>query len=241
MKTPDHPVDMDLDQLLQEGRTVRPLPDTMRERVLARARLVAQSPAFPLQRIHGSGTGIHPRTGLNARLAIGAAAALGIAGAAFAFGQGWRSRAPAPFPPATARSARPAAIETPKFDAPTALIPAEPSASPAVEPVNSVSRAPRTSTKQANHAAELELMRRAHSAYGQGNFGTALALVNEHARKFPGGLLAEEREALRVRSLAGAGRSTEARRAANGFAERFPRSVLLTRIQRFAAGGSEGR
>jgi hypothetical protein len=79
-------------------------------------------------------------------------------------------------------------------------------------------------------AAELDLLRRARSAYGQRDFSGALLLVAEHNRRFPQGHLAEEREALRVRSLAGAGRSAEARQAAAAFAARFPRSVLLSRV-----------
>ena len=54
----------------------------------------------------------------------------------------------------------------------------------------------------------------------------ALAALLEHARRFPRGWLTEEREALRVRSLAGAGRTDEARAAAADFGARFPHSVL---------------
>jgi hypothetical protein len=43
--------------------------------------------------------------------------------------------------------------------------------------------------------------------------------------------LAEERDALRIRALVGAGRTPEARRAAAAFANRFPRSVLLPRLK----------
>jgi hypothetical protein len=69
-------------------------------------------------------------------------------------------------------------------------------------------------------------------AYAGRDFSAALALVAEHARRFSHGRLAEEREALRVQSLAGAGRTDEAARAVSAFAERFPRSVLLPRLSR---------
>jgi hypothetical protein len=85
--------------------------------------------------------------------------------------------------------------------------------------------------EQANYGAELELMRSAHVAYARHDFTSALLLAGEHARRFPGGLLTEEREALRVRSLLGAGRLAEARRAAASFATRFPRSVLVHRLE----------
>jgi hypothetical protein len=79
--------------------------------------------------------------------------------------------------------------------------------------------------------AELELLQRAHAAYTRRDFSGALKLVEEHARRVPNGRLAEEREALRVRLLDGAGRADDAQRAARGFAARFPRSVLLPRVE----------
>ena len=57
-------------------------------------------------------------------------------------------------------------------------------------------RGPATQTK---FTAELELLQRAQAAYTRRDFSGALALVAEHARRFPNGRLAEEREALRVR------------------------------------------
>jgi len=78
-------------------------------------------------------------------------------------------------------------------------------------------------------AAELDLLSRAQAAYTRHDFSRALALVGEHSRRFPNGHLAEEREALRVRSLLGCGRHGEAERASAAFARRFTRSVLLPR------------
>ena len=65
------------------------------------------------------------------------------------------------------------------------------------------------------------------AAVARQDFGAALAPIAEHVRRFAHGHLAEEREALRVKALSGLGRSEEARRAANAFESRFPRSVLL--------------
>jgi len=65
-----------------------------------------------------------------------------------------------------------------------------------------------------------------------GDFAGALAAVGEHAHRYPSGSLVEEREALRVRSLAGLGQSAEAQRAAAAFHARFPRSVLLSTFDR---------
>jgi hypothetical protein len=96
-------------------------------------------------------------------------------------------------------------------------------------------RPARPGAKADPFTAELDLLQRAHGAYTRRDFLAALTLIAEHARRFPNGHLAEQREALRVRSLAGSGRADEAHRAAAAFASRFPRSVLLPRV----AGGSE--
>ena len=84
-----------------------------------------------------------------------------------------------------------------------------------------------------SYAAELELLQTGSSCLrGTGLPGRARRRFSEHARRFPGGRLAEEREALaRSLALADSGRPDEARRAAGAFGERFPRSVLLPRFQ----------
>ena len=74
-------------------------------------------------------------------------------------------------------------------------------------------------------------MRSAHTAYAARDYASALVLAGEHSRRFPNGVLAEQREALRISSLMSSGRVSEARRAAAVFAKRFPRSVLLRKIQ----------
>jgi len=95
-------------------------------------------------------------------------------------------------------------------------------------------RPARPPTAQESYAAEVGLLRRAHVGYASQDFSSALVLVAEHARRFPNGRLAEEREALRIRSLVGSGRTDEARRAVAAFAARFPRSVLLPRLRESA-------
>src|SRR6185369_15241310 len=69
--------------------------------------------------------------------------------------------------------------------------------------------------------AELALIQQAQAAYADGNLPSALEALAEHGRRFPNGRLAEEREALRVRSLAGCGRPADARRALQAFADRY--------------------
>lgn len=73
---------------------------------------------------------------------------------------------------------------------------------------------------------ELLLLQGARAAVAAADFTTARDALQEHARRFPSGQLAEEREALRVKTLLGLGRSQEARQAARAFEARFPDSVL---------------
>ena len=80
--------------------------------------------------------------------------------------------------------------------------------------------------------AELQLLRAARQDVTRGDFADALATIAEHVRRFRHGGLVEEREALRVKSLAGLGRHAEAQRAAAEFHARFPHSVFLSTFER---------
>lgn len=64
------------------------------------------------------------------------------------------------------------------------------------------------------------------------NFERALRIIERHARSFPKSTLAEEREALRVRALQGAGRATQANHAAREFESRYPSSVLAPELNK---------
>ena len=123
----------------------------------------------------------------------------------------------------------------------TANLASAPMPIPTAQPVAS-SRSRRLSRSvlaRESYSAELELLQRAQSQYASHNFSDALVLIAEHARRFPNGRLAEEREALRVRSLAGAGRAEEKRRAFTAFAKRFPRSALLPRLRETVPAAEE--
>jgi hypothetical protein len=85
-----------------------------------------------------------------------------------------------------------------------------------------------------SYAAEVDLLQRAQAAFVKGDLADTLAIVARHAHRFPNGRLSEEREAFRIRSLVASGQTNEARRALATFARRFPRSVLLTRLQETA-------
>ena len=82
--------------------------------------------------------------------------------------------------------------------------------------------------------AELRLLRQARAAVAREDHAAALPFLAEHVRRFKNGRLAEEREALRVKALAGAGRLDEAQIAAAAFRARFSRSVLLPVVSQLA-------
>lgn len=209
--------------LLERGREIPAVPKSVRLRVLERARAVVGTPG--LREV----VALAPEPSRRPSLVVwGLAAALmaSVAGAVVAVrGREKDERPPLPSPSAPALSF-PVTAPKPTFVAPSPAVTA---------PVVEEARRPQPrSVTQESYAAELELLRRAQSAYAQRDFATALAVIAEHTRKFSSGRLAEEREALRIRSLVSAGRTEEAARVTKAFAKRFPRSVLLPRLEQLS-------
>ncbi|HVZ86508.1 MAG TPA: hypothetical protein VHG72_06045 [Polyangia bacterium] len=149
-----------------------------------------------------------------------------IAAAAYEF-HARRNRVTNAPPPALALA--PAPIAAPLDPAPAPAQEAELAPDPAL------TLPERTSTRSDLVRVELRLLQRARAAVVRGDFEAALQVIAEHTRRFKNGRLAEEREALRVKSLAGLGRTGEARRAAAAFRSHFPRSVLLPAVSRMPA------
>jgi hypothetical protein len=85
--------------------------------------------------------------------------------------------------------------------------------------------------------AEAELLRQADLARKAGDAPRALALLDEHSARFPGGVLVPEREAERVVVLCALGRTEEARAAASAFLRQWPRSPLTSRVRASCGGG----
>jgi hypothetical protein len=230
-------VEVQVQEIIARGRHIRRAPDVVRARLLARARVAAaRSAAATRLALPETAPAWHGR-----KLAFAAAALLLLFSAAGATAalyvrathSGERSmeivpmarRSPGPSP-VVASARKVAAAETD--------VAAQVVSRPKLQ------RSHRPLSPQESYAAELYLLQRAQSDYASQDFPDALVLVAEHARRFPNGRLAEEREALRVRSLAGAGRGDQARRALGAFAKRFPRSVLLPRLQEQAQARAAG-
>jgi hypothetical protein len=88
-------------------------------------------------------------------------------------------------------------------------------------------------------AEELALVPPAESALRAGDAAGALALLTEHARRFPHGQLAQEREATRIRALCALADEAGARRAAARFLRRWPRSPHAARVRTTCGGAPD--
>ncbi len=123
---------------------------------------------------------------------------------------------------------------------PTAAPPADPSEpleSVAPEAPNVVRAAPRHVEAQPanNLSAETELLAKVRERLRAGRATESLALLAEHARRFPNGALSEEAAASHVLALCAAGRISEADAEKARFHSSYPRSPLGPRIERACA------
>lgn len=210
--------------LLEFERALTPISPDFRVRVLNRARTSLRASL-----VSSAGVSVWERW----RLALLAGPALGFAALAFA-GYGGPE---APLPPPHANTVQVTKGAAPSVAAAAVATEPEPTdASAAIEPLRKRT-APRpadgrlgSERPESRDALELRVLQRARSALAKGEYASALDTVAEHQRRFPKGQLWEESEALRIRALAGLGKSSQARQAADRFGERYPRSVLSRSI-----------
>jgi hypothetical protein len=83
---------------------------------------------------------------------------------------------------------------------------------------------------------EAALLQSAQRALAAQQPDQALATLAEHERRFPAGVLREERQAARILAYCGVGRVDEARALVRTFAHSSPRSVLIPRLADSCAG-----
>ncbi|HEX6274930.1 MAG TPA: hypothetical protein VFZ53_17935 [Polyangiaceae bacterium] len=112
----------------------------------------------------------------------------------------------APAPPPAAPEARPEATEAPSAPSSAAERPA-----PRVE-------------RRSNAELEADLLERARAAL-RSNPAHAYALTTEHKLRFPGGVLAQEREVIAIESLRRLGKNDQAALRADQFAKSYPSSA----------------
>jgi hypothetical protein len=82
--------------------------------------------------------------------------------------------------------------------------------------------------------AEVKLLERAQDAL-RSHPAEALALCNDHTKRFPSGMLVQEREVIAIEALLKTGRKDEAQARANRFKTRFPGSSHTRRLETLLA------
>jgi len=215
----ERPLPPEVRALLDHEREIQPLPATVRARAVARARaaLLAgvdrRAVPVPARR---------PRWLAAAAMICIISAGVGAAA--------YQVRVHMASPPEIRPLPAPVKIVAPPPRAPAAEIVPEP------EPVIAAPPAPTKPalSKAESAREELRVLRQARAAVARDDFAAALPPIAEHARRFKDGRLSEEREALRVKALAALGRTDDARRAAVAFRARFPRSVLLSAVNKLS-------
>jgi hypothetical protein len=85
--------------------------------------------------------------------------------------------------------------------------------------------------------SEASLLTQARAALG-GDPERALALTNQHAQRFPNGVLAQEREVIAIAALRALGRSDAANRRGTLFEQRYPGSAHRSKVEQTLKGKS---
>ncbi|PCC74597.1 hypothetical protein SAMN02745121_06963 [Nannocystis exedens] len=124
---------------------------------------------------------------------------------------------------------RPEPARAPAPEPAPEVAPPEPSADKPVAPDPAKTRRP---AREDTVAAEVDLLRRAKLAAP----AERLQLLEEHARRFPGGILAAERSLLEIEARCALGQRDAARDLAANFPRRFPGSPLVDRAATLCTG-----
>jgi len=232
------PLPEDVESLLRSARGVDPAPLAARKRVLAGVEAIV-GPSFdggggaagePGRRLTRAAAGGGTRFGRLVPLLVTFGIGVGVGAVAM--------RAPPlapevrvvyvdrPVPAAAAprEKAEPADVTPgpPRVPAPssTAQTPSPPPSAPRL-----------AAHPEADLVAERRLLDTARGALEAEDGPGALQAIGEHARTFPSGVLAQEREAMHVRALLLVGRTADARDRMSRFRQRFPDSVLLPPLE----------
>lgn len=228
MRAPVPPPAAELVSLYEHERELPSVPPAVRARVVARLHAAQLAGLKPTPLV--SAPPVRRRWAIAAGLLCLVSTAATAAVLEF---RGHRAKAPDKMPVATAaETTRPLLPRRASMAARAPLAPEPALAVPGLPAGNAQPRHPAAADAVRD---ELRLLKQARAAVSQQEYAAALRFVAEHTRRFKNGRLAEEREALRVSSLAGLGRTDEAQRAAAAFQVRFPRSVLLEAVSQMPA------
>jgi len=231
------PLDRDMRALLDRASREIAAPAQARERVVRRIEAIVTPP-------NGGGGWSLPRS----MAAMAATFLLGGALSAAALYEAIHAKNPPGEPRVVYvdRSIRATPEPSPPLEpSPTANVSAPVTASPPSRAaLPEPSRSPRSSAPSLSVSstdtlgrlqAERALLDAARAALEQENGATALAAAEKHQRKYPSGVLVQEREAIAIRALMLLGRTSEARVRAGAFRARFPESALLPTLDSIVA------
>lgn len=165
-----------------------------------------------------------PRRRLAWVLAAAAVLLVGVAAAALRW-----SANPTPAPPAPSAVAPPptASVEPP----PSALPPAPSVTAPTTAAVSATPPPPAPKPVASEDAFVIEdrILRDARAALAT-DPARALTLTEEHARRYPHGMLSQEREVIAIEALAKQGRTVDAKTRASAFERAYPNSAYRARV-----------
>ena len=218
----EEPLDPALAELFRKERMPEP-PELARARVLGRLETAIPAMGVPLP---GHGVASLAHGGAATTKAVAWAAAAFVAGG-IAGGVAVTAMRPAPAP-------RVVYVDRPLPSSPPAppivptVAPLELPSSPL--PAPEVRPAPTPSSSGEALTAERLLIDDARTKLTSGDPNAALARLQDHARRFPGGRLEEEREALTVEALVQSGRYEAARARAAKLRARWPDSLFLPAV-----------
>lgn len=228
----------DRSPLLDELRADTAIDDAALERV--RERVTTTLTAAHLAAL-GQAASVVPQPALPGRWLratwAGLAAALAVGTALGAGGHALVSSLIEPAPPhpptRTPDTKRTPLTKQKPLIAPSAALPPElpAEAVPPVETPPPVRRNTPPPPESAGLDAELRQLEEARGALSAGQPSRALALLAVHARNHPGSMLAQERDALKVKTLVAAGRHAEARAAGERFAASYPEGLLRDAVK----------
>ena len=228
------PIPPHIESLLANERLIEPVPNALHRRAVERARTVVVQGLRHDSRNDSRSSRWMSRPRRMTVAVAAAASVMLVALCALAFRTFYRSSLENQGPPPRAWTPVPS---IPDLPVPTATPKEQSAVVPTVAtPTERWSKRKiagrlKITSDNEGYSTEFSLLQPAYQAVARRDFTSALMAIAEHQHRFASGQLAEEREALRVKSLLGLGRRAEAQRAALAFGDRFPRSVLLKRIE----------
>jgi hypothetical protein len=139
---------------------------------------------------------------------------------------------PLPVAVAVTTALPPSATAAPIIPILSPPVPPSAPAAPVIAPVVTA-EAPRPSARPVTDDLEAEraLLDVARTALGRGDGGNALRAAEEHGRRFPHGILAEEREAMSIQALRLLHRDDDAQARLSRFRGRFPTSLMRPALE----------